>query len=142
MQREGLATKPCARCYRDGRELRPPKVYAVRDLLTSECSVVYECELCGEAGVYPIPQHLLLAANVRTEVADTVDEATPAFFYSIEHDAEGEAVFWLDPADGLPPVELARGTVRSGSGARARAAIDFLNGGDGRRPVPKREEPS
>lgn len=133
---EGLATKPCEKCLMAGRELVPPDVYVVRSISAvsaDQCFVVYECPACGNAEQYPIPRAMMLSRNFRVDaLGEATGDETPSLYYTLDDD--GLATAWIDPADGMPPIELAKGMLRPDSSTeRAVGAIDFLAGGDGRR---------
>lgn len=130
---EGLATKPCEECFRAGRELVPPDVYVARRIGGVDdgaCWVVYECPRCGHGESYAIPPQLLLAADLRPSSRELDDETRPRLFYEVDDD---DVTIYLDPADGEAAIQLGFGRASGPGTARARAAIDFLAGGDGRR---------
>lgn len=136
--KEGLATKPCEECWSAGRELLTPNVYVARSVVgetADRCYVVYECPGCGKGESYPIPPHLMLASEFRVDELGRVEGDAPGFFYS--RDADDVISFFVDTADGQPPVLLARGELRvEGNVARAKTTLDFLAGGSAEREMP------
>lgn len=138
MQAEGIATKPCEVCFREGRPLVPPEVYVARALEgrdAGKCWIVYSCPSCNHGSTVEIPQHLLLAAPVRRDpvAVERAAEAEPSLFYEV--DGMGRVAFKVDPADGGDPLQLAVGDENAAGVRRARAAFDYLTGGNARRRV-------
>lgn len=136
--KEGLATKPCEWCFREGRQLQTPNVYVARALTGPEmdrCYVVYECPGCGRGDSYPIPPHLMLASEFRIDALGQIEGDAPGFFYA--RDDDDVISFFADTADGQPPVLLGQGLLRmEGNVARVKTTLDFLAGGSAEREMP------
>jgi hypothetical protein len=137
-QKEGLATKPCEKCWSAGRELLPPNVYVARSLVGEDmdrCYVVYECPGCGNGESFEIPPHLMLASEIRIDALGRATGDAPGLFYSRADD--DTLTFWVDAADGQPPVKLGEGPLTiDGNVARVKTVVDFLAGGSAERERP------